>query len=319
MDFSRRPLIIIAGPTAVGKTAVSVALAKEIDGEIVSADSVQVYRGLDIGSAKVTNEEMEGIPHHLIDVCDVTENYDVTRFQTMAEKAIEEIYQRGHIPILVGGTGFYIQALLYGIDFTEEPEAIHADVRAELEREAEMPEGAVRLYAELLSVDPASCEKIHPHNIRRIIRALSFYRIHHSPISLHNEEEHARRARYDSMFFVLTDDREILYQRIDQRVDRMMEQGLMEEVKWLYGKKLPPDSTALKGIGYRELLDVCDKRATMDDAVAKIKLNSRHYAKRQLTWFRRERDVIYINIGEVSRDKQRITAWITEQCMKHYQ
>lgn len=159
MDFSRRPLIIIAGPTAVGKTAVSVALAKEIDGEIVSADSVQVYRGLDIGSAKVTNEEMEGIPHHLIDVCDVTENYDVTRFQTMAEKAIEEIYQRGHIPILVGGTGFYIQALLYGIDFTEEPEAIHADVRAELEREAEMPEGAVRLYAELLSVDPASCER----------------------------------------------------------------------------------------------------------------------------------------------------------------
>ncbi len=316
IDINKRPLVIIAGPTAVGKTATSVQLAKRLGGEIVSADSVQVYRGLDIGSAKVTKEEMEGVPHHLIDVIDPETNYDVNRFKNMAEEAIEKIYERGHLPILVGGTGFYIQALLYGIDFTEENEEMHRAVRSRLEKEAETMEGREGLYRQLKEIDPESAMRIHPNNIPRVIRAIEFYELHKTPISLHNAEEKQKTARFQTAFFVLTDDRQRLYERINKRVDGMMDSGLLEEAKWLKALQLPEDATSMKGIGYREMLAYLDNRCTIEDAVEAIKKNSRNYAKRQLTWFRREQNVEWVNIAEFNYKKETITEWITEKCLK---
>ena len=326
IDLSKKPLIIIAGPTAVGKTAASVSLARTLGGEVVSADSVQVYRGLDIGSAKVTKEEMGGVPHHLIDIIDVDTDYDVSMFQSMAKEAIEGIYKRGHVPILAGGTGFYIQGLLYGIDFTEEDETLHGDIRERLMKEAAEEGGAEALYQRLTLVDPKSTEKIHAHNIRRVIRALEFYEIHGYPISQHNAEEREKKAVYTPAFFVLNDEREALYERINKRVDQMVDSGLIEEARWLYQLKLPKDRTSLKGIGYRELLEAFDlmdgrnlaaseNRAIIERAVEKIKQDSRNYAKRQITWFRRERDVNWVNVQEFDYKKDRITEWITEKCL----
>ena len=326
IDLSKKPLIIIAGPTAVGKTAASVSLARTLGGEVVSADSVQVYRGLDIGSAKVTKEEMEGVPHHLIDIIDVDKDYDVSMFQTMASEAIEGIYERGNVPILAGGTGFYIQGLLYGIDFTEEDEKLHGDIRERLMKEAAEEGGAEALYQRLTLVDPKSTEKIHAHNIRRVIRALEFYEIHGYPISQHNAEEREKKAVYTPAFFVLNDEREALYERINKRVDQMVDSGLIEEARWLYQLKLPKGRTSLKGIGYRELLEAFDlmdgrnlaaseNRAIIERAVEKIKQDSRNYAKRQITWFRRERDVNWVNVQEFDYKKDRITEWITEKCL----
>ena len=347
----KRSLIILAGPTSVGKTSTSVALAKALHGEIVSADSVQVYRGLDIGSAKVTKEEMEGVPHHLIDVIDVNTDYDVQRFQTMATEAIEGIYERGHVPILVGGTGFYIQALLYGIDFMQEDTGEQQAVEARLQAIAEMPGGAERLYQRLQEVDPKSTEKIHAHNVRRIVRALCFYELHGTPISQHNEEEREKTAIYDSMFFVLNDEREKLYQRINARVEKMLSEGLLEECLWLRAQNLPEERTSMKGIGYREVLAALnvilaytygispeeaavrrvsehelralplaseENRAIMAQAVAKIQQNSRKYAKRQLTWFRRERDVHWVELQNFEYQKEKIVQWIIETCLKHW-
>ncbi|SDZ90713.1 tRNA dimethylallyltransferase [Oribacterium sp. KHPX15] len=326
IDLTKKPLIIIAGPTAVGKTSTSVALAKALDGEIVSADSVQVYRKLDIGSAKVTKDEMEGVPHHLIDIIDVTEDYDVSLFQKMASDAIEGIYERGHVPILAGGTGFYIQGLLYGIDFTEEDEDAHKEIRDRLEAMAKEPGGPEAMYKKLSEVDPKSLKKIHEHNIRRVIRALEFYELHGSPISAHNEEEREKQAVYSPAFFVLTDDREALYERINKRVDLMVEQGLIDEARWLYDLHLPKERTSMKGIGYRELiaafealdkgnLAASEKSAIIVQAVEKIKQDSRNYAKRQITWFKRERNVNFVNIQDFDYKKDRITEWITEKCL----
>ena len=351
INIAKRPLIILAGPTAVGKTSTSVALAKALDGEIVSADSVQVYRGLDIGSAKVTTQEMDGVPHHLIDVIDVDSDYDVQTFQQMASEAIDGIYRRGHIPILVGGTGFYIQALLYGIDFTEEDDAKHQEVSARLQAIADQPGGPEQLYERLREVDPASTEKIHAHNIRRVIRALSFYELHGSPISAHNEEESRKTAIYDSVFFVLNDEREKLYQRINQRVEGMLQDGLLDECIRLRARNLPLERTSMKGIGYREVLAALDtilayqkgispeeaskchvseaelralpletpeNRVIMAQAVAKIQQNSRNYAKRQLTWFRRERDVHWVELQNFEYKKEKIVEWIIETCSVHW-
>ena len=310
----------------MGKTAASVSLAKALGGEIVSADSVQVYRGLDIGSAKVTKEEMQGVPHHLIDIIDVDTDYDVSMFQTMAREAIEGIYERGHVPILAGGTGFYIQGLLYGIDFTEEDDTLHCDIRERLMKEAAEEGGAEALYQRLREIDPESTEKIHEHNIRRVIRALEFYEIHGYPISKHNAEEREKKAVYNPAFFVLNDEREALYERINKRVDLMVTQGLIEEARWLYQLKLPKDRTSVKGIGYRELLEAfelmegtglaaSENRAIIERAVEKIKQDSRNYAKRQITWFKREQDVNWVNIQEFDYKKDRITEWITEKCL----
>ncbi len=315
---TKRPLLILAGPTAVGKTALSVALAKQLNGECISADSVQVYRGLDIGSAKVTEEERQGIPHHLIDVIDPSVNYDVSVFQRMAAEAIDGVYARGKLPILVGGTGFYIQALLYGIDFSEEPDERQQEIRQQLEKEAAEENGPDRLYARLREVDPASTEKIHAHNVRRVIRALEYYLLHGQPISVHNATERQRPPVYDAAFFVLTDDRERLYQRIDRRVDAMLDAGLTEEVKWLRSLGLSPDHTSLQGIGYKEMLQYLSGECSLTEATEAIKKHSRNYAKRQLTWFRREPAAEWIDISEFNYEKDEIVKWIIRKCTAHW-
>lgn len=291
-----RPLVIIAGPTATGKTAASVALAQRLSGSIISADSMQVYRGMNIGSAKVTKEEMKGIPHYLIDVADPTESWNVVRFQKEAQDAMIHILSEGRLPFLVGGTGFYIQALLYGIDFTE-MEA-DTDCRASLEEEARTA-GPEVLYKRLQEVDPASAEAIHPNNVKRIIRALEFASMSDGiRISEHNKNERMRSPAYRAVFFVFTMDRQKLYDRIDARVDKMMEEGLEEEVRHLRSLGLTSHDVSMQGIGYRQILRSLDGEYPMEEAVRLIKRDSRRFAKRQLTWFRREKNVIWVNLDD---------------------
>ena len=281
---NKRPLVILTGPTAVGKTAASIGLAKAIGGEIISADSMQVYKEMDIGSAKIRPEEMDGVPHHLVDVLDPSEDFNVVLFQQMAKEAMKGIYQRGHIPIVVGGTGFYIQALLYDIDFTEN----NADTayREELEALAKN-QGAEYLHEMLEKVDPESAEQIHFHNIKRVIRALEYYQQTGQKISEHNEAEREKESAYNSAYFVLTDDRKILYDRIDKRVDLMMQEGLLEEVNALRLRGLKKESVAMQGLGYKELFGYFEGEYPLEEAVRIIKRDTRHFAKRQLTWFRR--------------------------------
>lgn len=294
MDKKLSPLVIIAGPTATGKTAASVELAKRLQGSVISADSMQVYRGMDIGSAKVTKEEMEGIPHYLIDVADPKDPWNVVRFQQEAVAAIRDIRQNGRLPFLVGGTGFYIQALLYEIDFTRMDS--DPDCRAAMEEEART-QGPQGLYRRLQEADPEAAEAIHPNNIKRIIRALEFsQKSGGQKISEHNEKERQREPAYNAAFFVFNMDREKLYRRIDARVDLMMERGLIQEVALLREKGLTKDDVSMQGIGYRQILRALDGEYSMEEAVRLIKRDSRHFAKRQLTWFRRERGVTWVDV-----------------------
>lgn len=301
--MKKRPLIILTGPTAVGKTAASIGLAKAVGGEIISADSMQVYRQMDIGSAKITKDEMQGIPHYLVDVLEPEEAFNVVRFQELAEEAMEEIFRNGHIPIVVGGTGFYIQALLYDIDFTENDSDL--SFREELEKKAG-EEGAESLHALLEKADPQAAAQIHPHNVKRVIRALEFNRKTGQKISEHNERERQKESPYNFAYFVLTDDRKALYERIDRRVDKMMEQGLLEEVRRLKDRGLPRDSVSMQGLGYKELFAYLEGEYPLEEAVRIIKRDTRHFAKRQLTWFRRERDVVWIDRQETGQDEQKI-------------
>lgn len=299
----KRPLIILTGPTAVGKTSLSLSLAKELDVEIVSADSMQVYRYMDIGTAKIREEERQGIPHHLIDVLDPWEDFNVVRFQKMAREALEEIWERGHIPIVTGGTGFYIQALLYDIHFTENNE--DSSLRKDLENYAR-ENGAEALHSRLEEVDEKAASQIHFNNVKRVIRALEFYYQTGKKISEHNEEERKRTSPYDFKYFVLNDEREHLYARINQRVDLMMEEGLVEEVQKL--KEMGCDSAlvSMQGLGYKEILSYLEGECTLDEAVYKIKRDTRHFAKRQITWFKRERDVIWLHKPDYDYDETKI-------------
>lgn len=301
--MKKRPLIILTGPTAVGKTAASIDLAKAVGGEIISADSMQVYRQMDIGSAKITKDEMQGIPHYLVDVLEPEEAFNVVRFQELAKEAMEEIFRNGHIPIVVGGTGFYIQALLYDIDFTENDSDL--SFREELEKKAG-EEGAESLHALLEKADPQAAAQIHPHNVKRVIRALEFNRKTGQKISEHNERERQKESPYNFAYFVLTDDRKALYERIDRRVDKMMEQGLLEEVRRLKDRGLPRDSVSMQGLGYKELFAYLEGEYPLEEAVRIIKRDTRHFAKRQLTWFRRERDVVWIDRQENEQDERKI-------------
>ena len=301
--MKKRPLIILTGPTAVGKTAASIGLAKAVGGEIISADSMQVYRQMDIGSAKITKDEMQGIPHYLVDVLEPEEAFNVVRFQELAKEAMEEIFRNGHIPIVVGGTGFYIQALLYDIDFTENDSDL--SFREELEKKAG-EEGAESLHALLEKADPQAAAQIHPHNVKRVIRALEFNRKTGQKISEHNEKERQKESPYNFAYFVLTDDRKALYERIDRRVDKMMEQGLLEEVRRLKDRGLPRDSVSMQGLGYKELFAYLEGEYPLEEAVRIIKRDTRHLAKRQLTWFRRERDVVWIDRQENEQDERKI-------------
>lgn len=310
----KEKLIILAGPTAVGKTALSIALARKVGGEIISADSMQIYKHMDIGSAKITKEEMEGVPHHLIDVLEPWEEFNVYRFQSMAKEAMKGIYQRGKIPIVVGGTGFYIQALLYDIDFSGQETG--GEIRAGLEKMAR-ERGCEYLHQRLCEVDPDSAAIIHPNNQKRLIRALEYYELKGEPISLHNRREREKEAAYDSHYFVLNDTRERLYEGIERRVDAMMAQGLLNEVTALRDMGCRRDMVSMQGLGYKELLACLEGEVgTLEEAVAAIKQNTRRFAKRQLTWFRRERDVIWVNKNEFHYNKEEILNFLLEQCRK---
>ena len=287
------PLIIIAGPTASGKSAAAVELALRMNGSVISADSMQVYRSMDIGTAKITAEETRGVPHYLIDCADPSENWNVVRFQESARNAAEEIAAGGKLPILCGGTGFYIQALLYDIDFTAMDENTplreqYASLAAE--------KGPEALHAVLAARDPASAAAIHPNNVKRIIRALEFLEESGGSIAEHNLEQRERQASFKSVFFVLTMDRKKLYERIDRRVDIMMERGLVEEVARLRNQGIRRDSTAMQGIGYKQIYSFLEGDFDLEEAVRLIKRDTRRFAKRQLTWFRREKDVIWVDI-----------------------
>lgn len=287
----KKPLVILTGPTAVGKSALSIGLAKAIDGEIISADSMQVYRGMDIGTAKITEEQMQGVPHHLIDELAPWEEFNVVEFQQRCKSYMEEIYLRGRIPIIVGGTGFYIQSVLYDIDFTEN----EADTayRRELEELAGRC-GGPALHRELAKVDQASADTIHPNNIKRMIRALEYYHQTGEKISDHNRVQRQKESPYQFLYYVLSLPRPILYDRIDRRVDEMREQGLVEEVKRLRQSGCTRDMVSMQGLGYKEILAALDGEMTLEEAFEKIKLETRHFAKRQFTWFRRERDVTWL-------------------------
>ena len=301
--MKKKPLIILTGPTAVGKTKASIGLAKAVDGEIISADSMQVYRHMDIGSAKIKPEEMEGIPHHLIDVLEPDDEFHVVKFQQLAKKAMREIWERGHIPIVTGGTGFYIQALLYDIDFDENEK--EDACRKELEAYAR-EHGAEALHEKLALVDPASAEMIHPNNIKRVIRALEFYEQTGKRLSEHNETQRQRESPYAFAYLVLTDDRAHLYERINRRVDQMIEEGLVNEVQALKDKGYTKQLVSMQGLGYKEILDYLDGNCTLEEAIYTIKRDTRHFAKRQLTWFKRERDVIWINKQSFGYDAEQI-------------
>ena len=299
----KKPLVVLTGPTAVGKTKASIGLAKAIGGEIISADFMQIYKHMDIGSAKIRPEEMDGVPHYLVDELDPSEEFHVVRFQQMAKEAMETIYSHGHIPIVVGGTGFYIQALLYDIDFADNPQ--DDGYRKELEAIADSGRAEL-LYEQLKKTDPKAVEEIHAHNIKRVIRALEFYHQTGQLISEHNEKERQKESPYQFVYFVLNDDRQHLYQRIDRRVDQMMEEGLVEEVKRLKAMGCTRDMVSMQGLGYKEILAYLDGECSIEEAVYTIKRDTRHFAKRQITWFKRERQVIWINKEIYDYDEDRI-------------
>lgn len=309
IDTEKKPLIILTGPTAVGKTKASIGLAKVIGGEIISADSMQVYRHMDIGSAKITKEEMADVPHYLIDVLEPEEEFHVVRFQQMAKAAMADIYSRGKIPIIVGGTGFYIQALLYDIDFTEnEGDSVYREKLEALAKE----KGAAYLHGQLAMVDPKSAEEIHANNIKRVIRALEFYHQTGQKISEHNERERQKESPYQFCYFVLNDRRECLYERIDQRVDQMIRNGLVQEVQTLKERGCTKQMVSMQGLGYKEIFSYLEGDCSLEEAVYIIKRDTRHFAKRQLTWFKRERDVIWVQKDELNYDDKKLLQSLLE-------
>lgn len=302
----KKPLLILTGPTAVGKTAVSIRLAQAVSGEVVSADSMQIYRYMNVGTAKITKEEMAGVPHHLIDEITPDTPFHVYEFKKMAEACMDGIYERGHVPVIVGGTGFYIQALLYDVDFCQE-ETDHS-YRHELERLAAQ-QGASCLHDRLREVDAASADAIHPNNVKRVIRALEYMHETGCPISVHNREQRQKESPYDFLYFVLTMDRSRLYDRINKRVDRMVESGLAEEFQTLVEKGYTKDMVSMQAIGYKELFPYLEGKQSFDEAVRQIKADTRHFAKRQMTWFRREREVTFLN-REDFPDEEAVAAYI---------
>lgn len=294
------PLIILSGPTAVGKTKLSIELARSLNAEIISADSMQVYRGMDIGTAKITADEMEGIRHHLIDIISPFDEWNVTEFVKRSKEAINEIVAGGKVPIVTGGTGFYIQALIKDVDFSNEEDT---SVRDELIRTAD-EKGSEFLYQLLREVDPESAEIIHKNNVKRVIRALEFFRLHGKKISEHNKEQTVDNSPYNYLYFVLNDERSRLYERIDRRVDTMIDNGLVDEVASLRNRGLDLSYVSMQGLGYKEIYRYLSGEITLDEAVYILKRDTRHFAKRQLTWFKREENVIMFDKSRYNNDNE---------------
>lgn len=288
------PLITISGPTACGKTAVSVELAKIINGEIISADSMQVYKYMDIGTAKITEEEKQGIKHYLIDELYPDEEFSVAVFQKMAKGALAEIYENGKIPILVGGTGFYVNALIYDNDFT--PGEKDEKMRVELEKDAER-NGNEYVHNILQKLDPEYAETVHPNNLKRVIRAIEYCRDTGEKFSEYNKREKLREPAYNVKNFILNMDRERLYERIEKRIDIMIDKGLIDEVKKLM-KIYPDNLVSMKGLGYKEIIGYLKGEYSLDEAIYILKRDTRHFARRQITWFRHQSDGVWINMDE---------------------
>lgn len=299
----KKPLIVLTGPTAVGKTKLSISLAKAVGGEIISADSMQVYRGMDIGSAKIRPEEMCGVPHYLIDVLEPDEEFHIVKFQELAKSAMKKIYASGNIPILTGGTGFYIQSVVKDIDFTKNIES--SGIRKKWETFA-AEKGAQALHKELQKVDEKSAQTIPAGNVKRVVRALEFYEVSGKTIYEHNEEQKAKESPYNYAYFVLNDERSLLYERIGKRIDEMLENGLVAEVRALKEKGFHRGMVSMQGLGYKEILDYLDGTVTLEEAVEILKRDTRHFAKRQLTWFRREPEVTWINKYDYGYDEEKI-------------
>lgn len=312
----KSPMVILSGPTAVGKTKLSIALAKAIGGEVISADSCQVYRHMDIGSAKITEEEMQGIPHHMIDILEPWEDFSVAVFKEKCEQCLPGIYERGHIPIVTGGTGFYVQALLRDIDFGSGGEPTYPTengiYRAYLEELADKI-GPAHLHHMLQEIDPASARAIHPNNRKRVIRALEFFHLTGEPISRHNEREREKEPAYNAFYFVLNDKREQIYENIGKRVDGMLRQGLVAEVERLREMGCHRGMVSMQGLGYKEILAYLEGETSMEEAVETIKRDTRHFAKRQLTWFRREREVCWLDKEKFDYDEERILEYMLEE------
>ena len=305
----KKPLIILTGPTAVGKTDLSIKLAKAVNGEIISADSMQVYKKMDIGTAKIMPEEMDGIPHYLIDVLDPKEEFHVVLFQKLAKEAMEEIYAKGKIPIITGGTGFYIQALLYDIAFdNNDGDMAYREELEELAKE----KGAEYLHNMLAEIDEEAAKSIHANNIKRVIRAIEFHKQTGRKISEHNEEERQKVSPYNFVYFVLNNDRQVLYERIEKRVDIMLEQGLVAEVEALYKEGYDSNLVSMLGLGYKEILAYLKGECTLEEAVYILKRDTRHFAKRQLTWFKREKEITWVNKNEFTSEEE-ILPFMIEQ------
>lgn len=308
--MKKKPLIILTGPTAVGKTSLSIKLAKELNTEIVSADSMQVYKSMDIGTAKITKEEMEGIPHHLIDIIEPDVNFNVCDFKTEACKAIDSIHKKGKIPLVVGGTGFYIKALLYDTDFDiqEDNTQIRSDLEAELNHM-----GVDYMHDKLASIDPKSAKTIHKNNTKRVLRAIEYFMLNNKPISEHNEIMNEKESPYNFIYFVLNDTREKLYERIGYRVDQMLKQGLLKEINELQSRGLNNTHTSMQAIGYKEILEYVDNLVSFEDAVENLKKDTRHLAKRQLTWFRNQKEITWINKPDYDYDENKMLKYILEE------
>lgn len=299
-----KPLVILTGPTGVGKTDISIQLAKRINGEIISADSIQVYKYMNIGSAKISPEEMQGIRHYLVDILDPSEDFNVYRFQQLAKDAMQEIYSNGKIPIIVGGTGFYIQSILYDIDFSEESDN-NSEIRKKYENLAD-EYGNEYIHQLLREVDSESADVIHANNRKRVIRALEYYEINHEKISVHNALQSSKQSPYNFSYFVLNRDRATLYARIDKRVDNMIKQGLVEEVKNLLESGYTKSLVSMQGLGYKEIIPYLEGEYSLENAVDIIKRDTRHFAKRQLTWFRREREAHMLKYEDYDNDSTKL-------------
>ena len=288
-----KDLIVLTGPTAVGKTSLSIALAKAVDGEIISADSMQVYKYMNIGTAKITEEEKCGIPHFLIDELEPDEEFNVTIFKNKVMGYIEDIKSRGKVPIIVGGTGFYIQSVIYDINFNEYGD--DSEVRKKYELMAETI-GKSELHKKLALVDREYADSVSENNVKKVVRALTFFEMTGEKLSEHNKRE--RSSPFDFAYFVLTMDRKKLYERIDKRVDLMFDMGLVDEVKALMAKGYDKSLVSMQGIGYKEVIDYLNGKTSLEECIDIIKRDTRHFAKRQLTWFKREKVVTYIDKDE---------------------